>query len=109
MTSITDPTPREASHCKAASVAVLSAPANAVEMLMANTTNAGARLIEEGPLLPESVRFESEPWTFFFMAGGIIRELQKASGKQSRYRSQGNMAHSDAVIDRNWEEATLGR
>jgi len=43
------------------SVAVLSAPANAVETLMANTNNAETRLIEEGALLPEYLRFESEP------------------------------------------------
>jgi hypothetical protein len=77
MTSIIDQ-PREASHCKTASVAVLSAPANAVETLMANTTNPGTRLIEEGALLPESVRSESEPWTSFYMVGEIIRELQMA-------------------------------
>jgi len=29
--------------------------------------------------LPESVRSESEPWTSFYMAGEIIRELRKAS------------------------------
>ena len=57
-------------------MAVLSA--NAVETLMANTTNAGTRLIEEGALLPKSLRFESEPWTFSYMAGGIIRQLRTA-------------------------------
>jgi hypothetical protein len=46
---------------------------------MANTTNAGTRLIEEGALLPESVRSESEPWTVFYMAGEIIREMRKPS------------------------------
>ena len=45
---------------------------------MANTTNVGTRLIEEGALLPESVRFESEPWTSFYIAGEIIRESRKA-------------------------------
>ena len=45
---------------------------------MANTTNAATRLIEEGALLPESVRSESEPWTSFYMAGEIIQELRKA-------------------------------
>ena len=44
---------------------------------MANTTNAGTRLIEEGPLLPRFVRFESEPWTSFYIASEIIRELRK--------------------------------
>ena len=58
-------------------MAVLSAPANAVETLMANQANSGTRLIEEGALLPESVRFESEPWTSFYIAGEIIRESRK--------------------------------
>jgi len=59
-------------------VSVLSATENAVETLMANTINAETRLIEEGALLPESVRFESEPWTSFYIAGEIIRESRKA-------------------------------
>ena len=66
---------------------------------MANTINTGTMLIEEGALLPESLRFESEPWTRFYMAGEGIRELRKASGKQSKFGSEGNMAHSDKVID----------
>ena len=74
-----DNRPRELSLCKTASVAVLSASANAVETLMANTINAGTRLIEEGALLPGSVRFESEPWTVFYTAGEVTRELRKAS------------------------------
>ena len=45
---------------------------------MANQTNAGTRLIEEGALLPEFVRFDGEPWTSFYMVGEIIRELRKA-------------------------------
>jgi len=60
------------------SVAVLSATANTEETLMAETINTGTMLIEEGALMPESLRFESEPWTFFYMAGGIIRQLRKA-------------------------------
>jgi hypothetical protein len=44
---------------------------------MANTTNPGTRLIEEGALLPESLRSESEPWSSFYMSGEIIRELRK--------------------------------
>jgi hypothetical protein len=47
----------------------------------------------------ESLQFESEPWTSFYTAGGIIRELRKASGKQSQYASEGNMAQSDDVLD----------
>jgi hypothetical protein len=60
------------------SLVALSAPTNVVETVMANTANAGTGLIEEGALLPESVRSESEPWTSFYMAGEIIRELRKA-------------------------------
>ena len=45
---------------------------------MADTINTGTMLIEEGALLPESLRIESEPWTFFHMAGEIIREFRKA-------------------------------
>jgi NifU-like N terminal domain len=67
---------------------------------MAYTINTTTMLIEEGTLLPESLRFESEPWTSFYMAGEIIRESRKASGKRSRYESEGNVAHSDKVIDR---------
>ncbi len=72
------------------SVADLRATANAAETLMADTMNTGTMLIEEGALLPESLRFEGEPWTPFYMAGEIIRELRKASGKQSKYASEGN-------------------
>ncbi len=66
---------------------------------MADTIKTGITLIEEGTLLPESLQFESEPWTCFYTASGIIRELRKASGKQSKYGSESNMAHSDEVID----------
>jgi hypothetical protein len=45
---------------------------------MPDTINTGTRLIAEGVPLPESVRSESEPWTSFYMAGEIIRELRKA-------------------------------
>jgi NifU-like N terminal domain len=81
------------------SVAVLSATANAA--LMTDTIKTGTMLIEEGALMPGSLRLESEPWTPFYMAGEIIRELRKASGKQSKYGSEGNinMAHSNIVID----------
>jgi hypothetical protein len=59
-------------------VAILSVTVNASETLMPDTINTGTNLIEEGALLPESVRFESEPWTSFHMVGEIIRELRKA-------------------------------
>jgi hypothetical protein len=67
------------------SVAVVSAIENAAETQMADRIKTGTTLIEEGTLLPESLRCESEPWTSFYTAGGIIRELRKASGKQSKY------------------------
>jgi hypothetical protein len=66
---------------------------------MADTIKTGTTLIEEGKLMPESLQFESEPWTSFYTAGGIIRELRKVSGKQNKYGSEGKMAHSDEVID----------
>ena len=59
-------------------MAVLSVTVNASETLMPDTTNTGTNLIEEGALLPESVRFENEPWTSFYMVGEIIREVRKA-------------------------------
>ena len=66
------------------SVAVVSAIENAAETQMADRIKTGTTLIEEGTLLPESLQCESEPWTSFYMAGGIIRELRKASGKQRK-------------------------
>ncbi len=64
---------------------------------MLDTINTGTILIEEGALLPQSLQLESEPWTFFYMAGGIIRELRKASGKQSKgeRREYGSFGQSD--------------
>jgi hypothetical protein len=64
---------------------------------MADRINTGTMLIEEGALMPGSLRFESEPWTPFYMAGEFIRESRKESGKQSKYGSEGNMAHADEV------------
>jgi NifU-like N terminal domain len=78
---------------------VLSAIENAAETQMVDTIKTGTILIEEDTLLPESLQFESGPWTTFYTAGGIIRELRKASGKQSQYGSESNRAHSDEVID----------
>jgi NifU-like protein involved in Fe-S cluster formation len=66
---------------------------------MIDTINTGTEPTEENALMPESLRFESEPWTSFYMAGEIIRELRQASGKPSEYASEGNMAHSDKVPD----------
>ena len=75
---------------------------------MADTIKTGTTLIEEGTLLPESLQFESEPWNSFYTAGGIIRELRKASGKQSKYGSEGNKAHSDEVIDHDDHPCDVG-
>jgi nitrogen fixation protein NifU and related proteins len=66
---------------------------------MADTINTGTEPTEENTLMPESLRFESEPWTSFYMAGEIIRESRKASGKQTQYACEGNTAQSDQVID----------
>jgi NifU-like protein involved in Fe-S cluster formation len=66
---------------------------------MGDTIHTGTEPTEESALMPESLRFESEPWTSFYMAGEIIRELRQPSGKPSEYASEGNMAHSDKVID----------
>jgi NifU-like N terminal domain len=78
---------------------VLSATVNASETPMADTIKTGTTLIEEGTLMLESWQIENEPWTSFYTAGGIIRELRKASGKQNKYGSEGDKAHSDNVID----------
>ncbi|MGC2704776.1 MAG: hypothetical protein WA361_09715 [Candidatus Acidiferrales bacterium] len=66
---------------------------------MADTINSGTSPIEENAFMPESSRFESEPWTSFYMAGEIIRESRNASGKQSQYAREGNTAKSDKGID----------
>ena len=50
---------------------------------MQYTINTGTMLIEEGALLPESLRFESEPWTLFYKAGEIIRESRKVPGNKA--------------------------
>jgi NifU-like N terminal domain len=76
---------------------------------MTDTIKTGTVLIEEDALMPESLRFESEPWTPFYMAGEIIRELPKASGQQSKYGSEGNMAHSNIVIDHYDHPRDVGR
>jgi hypothetical protein len=60
-----------------------NATANAGETLMADTINTGTTLTEESALIPESLRFESEPWTFFYVTGEIIRELEEALGNEA--------------------------
>ena len=81
------------------SAVIPSATVNASETPMPDTIKAETTLIEEDALMAESLRVESEPWTRFYLAGEIIRESRKASGKQSKYGSEGDMDHSDKVID----------
>ena len=66
---------------------------------MPDTINTGTRPTEENAHIRESLRYESEPWTWFYMAGEIIRESRNASRKQSQYACEGNTAQSDQVID----------
>jgi hypothetical protein len=55
---------------------------------MANAIKTETTPLEEYNLIPESLPFETEPWSSFYMAGEIIRESRKASGKQSHYASE---------------------
>jgi hypothetical protein len=61
---------------------------NRRETSMADTIKTATILIEEGELMPDSLQFESEPWTPFYMAGEIIRESRQASGKQVHERRE---------------------
>jgi hypothetical protein len=81
------------------SAVIPSATVNASETPMPDTIKAQTTLIEEDAFMAESLRVESEPWTRFYLAGEIIRESRKASGKQSKYGSEGDMDHSNKVID----------
>jgi hypothetical protein len=89
------------------SVVVLSASVNAGETSMADTINTGTMLIEDGALMPGSLRFESEPWTPFYMAGEIIRESQKASGKQRKYASKGTAERNNDTSQRGTDLESL--
>ncbi len=69
---------------------------------MADAINTGTMLIEEDTFLPESLRFESEPWTSFYKAGEIIRESRKSSASSAcppalldatRYSRMGGRLH----------------
>jgi NifU-like N terminal domain len=73
---------------------------------MADRIKTATILIEEGKLMPESLQFENEPWTPFYMAGEIIRESRKASGNKDT--SAGSMAHSDKVIDHHDNPCDVG-
>ncbi|PYT84951.1 MAG: hypothetical protein DMG40_00520 [Acidobacteria bacterium] len=50
---------------------------------MAGTLKTETTLMEEGVPLPESVRFENEPWTSFYLTGEIVREFRKRLEDQS--------------------------
>jgi hypothetical protein len=52
---------------------------------MANTIKRPNAPIEECAAMPETLRFEIEPWTSFYVAGEIIRESRKSAGKQSQF------------------------
>ena len=80
-------------------MAIPSATVNANQTPMPNTINRKTILVEKNAFTVESLRFESEPWTRFYVAGEIVRESRKACGKQSHYASEGNTAHSDEMID----------
>jgi hypothetical protein len=87
------------------SVAALSATVKANETPMSNTINSGTVLIEENAFTAESLRFESEPWTRFYMAGEVIRESRKASEKPNPCASKGN---SEAQVLEEGECQTVG-
>jgi hypothetical protein len=56
---------------------------------MAYTINTGTMLSDKaGALMWESLRFESEPWTRFYMAGEGIRVSRQASGQQRKYPNE---------------------
>src|ERR1700746_817984 len=72
---------------------------------MPTTINSGTIMIEGNAFTAERLRFESEPWTRFYMAGEVIRESRKATGKQSPYASKGN---SEAQVVEAPECKTVG-
>ena len=51
---------------------------------MEDTIKTETAFIEEGVPLPESVRFENEPWTSLYMAREIVREFQKGLEGKAR-------------------------
>ncbi len=51
---------------------------------MPHTIDMGTRPIEVATLLPESVLFESEPWTSFYMTREIVREFRKGLEGKAR-------------------------
>jgi hypothetical protein len=54
-------------------------------MLMPTTVKTGVMLVGGAPSVG-ILRFECEPWTFFYMAGEMIRELEKALENEASAR-----------------------
>ncbi len=69
---------------------------------MADTINTGTIPMDEGALMPETLRFEGEPWSFFYKAGGIVRELRKALENEASTRG-----HDEEASPRMDDEACL--
>jgi hypothetical protein len=70
------------------SLLFFSASADVSKTPMANTIKRPNTTIEECAAMPATLRFESEPWTSFYMAGEIIRESRKAFGKETQFASE---------------------
>jgi len=51
--------------------------------------------MEEGVPLPESVRFENEPWTSFYLTGEIVREFRKRLEDESFYEEGSSRMHNE--------------
>jgi hypothetical protein len=56
---------------------------------MTGTIKTRTMLIEEGKFMPESLQFESEPWTSFYMAGEIFRESGRHQENKTNTRAKG--------------------
>ncbi len=55
---------------------------------MGDTIKTETTLVEEGVPVLESVRFENEPWTSFYLTGEIVREFRK--GPEGTARTERN-------------------
>ena len=51
---------------------------------MGDTIKTESALIEQSVPWPDSVRFENEPWTSFYLTGEIVREFRKGLKGKSR-------------------------
>jgi hypothetical protein len=66
---------------------------------MADTIKAGSTLIEEGVPLPESVSFEGQAWTSFYMAGEAIRQLRKGLNSEVAMQAEAPERPKDYRLD----------